>query len=941
MTETPTPSLTPTETETPTETPTLTPEPLPGATETATELLTATESPTPVLTETPTASGTTTETLTPTASATFTPTATALPSGPLGPQFADTFDDPAYTAAHWALGPGWMAVPYDSGLALGIMGGETPVTWLHTASAAAANIRVLFSAGEFRLSALQSEAGAYTAALDAAGRVTLYRNEAALATAETGTLPAGWWRELGLYAENGDLRVAVDGAVVLTALDPAPLPPGTISFAGRNLGGTALVVDDISVWLPTPAGGMISPLSVIVDEQSIYWDYNEADYGGWYSGAPATAGLWDAGSPFYVSAWLDQPLRCESQSLGTVADNIGLIGLGWNDVTVECPNGYILNSIYDLGQTRLFNHVFYRAWITWEGIGRRYGFVLYDEYFNRVYAHVPTIAGWGEQLGLHDFTDWAHTGPIAARYIQLISITGNSGSVLFDWVHLAFADSVPLTPTPSPIPEPFTVALTVESGIPYQHRQFTLTITNNTAANITDLNISLFPFTSSPDLIPFTEMEQHVPFRTPGSSQLLVNDYNHTAHQEDISINAGETWEIEFSGHSKRSGERAIDVTLVSLAQSITMTTQVSVTTELTNLDLSDYSTMIFWAIFNETSEGNEFLHDPENYQNCFQQGWTPDGGAEILWTVHRDDPIASPRCRDLLYMDVQTMLNGILNYERANSNRASPGAYQYFTINYKGSLGNQPLRSSGSYYRGEDDDPYVGSNILWMEDQCWPLASDLGITGVPAMTIGYKAVLDPNQTIIPLPEDFDREAAVIEWLQRYLACYMESGVSIDARQEWQYNFFQQVYLDSEGAISNAIEDLSAHCPVSEASNLDSYLNCDPTNGGFGRVSATGSDSRPITTPVDVCQGLTPAEVLGSNVDFLTPFRQEMAAIGSPGYPGGVFPGNGYRPAYSTFILPVVHFDRDLRNSSSYSVLSCYWGTISYPQPATPYNYPR
>jgi hypothetical protein len=230
------------------------------------------------------------------------------------------------------------------------------------------------------------------------------------------------------------------------------------------------------------------------------------------------------------------------------------------------------------------------------------------------------------------------------------------------------------------------------------------------------------------------------------------------------------------------------------------------------------------------------------------------------------------------------------------------------------------------------------------MNSECWPLGSEFGITEIqqpsifPEGTIGYKVVLDPGQTIATLPAGFNREAAVIAWLRDYLECFMGAGSGGSARYQQQYAFYQQVYLGTQSQsslIGEVIGEFTTNCPATlDPNNLDSYLNCDPANGAIGRISAAPyQGGEPIQSPVAACQGTTPADVLSSSIDFLTPFQQEMSAVGPPVY--------GYHPSQPTILLPVLVFGRDLQPSSPYSVLSCDWQVISYSRAASPYNYPR
>lgn len=275
------------------------------------------ETPTPLPTETPTAELTELptaalpETATPTETAVMTmpaetlpaPSATAAPTGtptlPAFPPepalsllFADNFD--AGQPLLWTLGEGWAFVPSENGLALGVTSSDAPVTFVHnTLEDAAVQARFHFTSGMARLSLRQSEAGSYTALLDAGGQVALYRGSQVMGAATvTPTVPDAW-RTLRLSAIGDLVRVAVDGLEVIAARDAAPLPAGTLSFA--SVGQNALVVDDVEIWW---SGNSNSTSMVILDEPT--WLY-ECDFraspGDWTS-VPIELGytsIWDAG----------------------------------------------------------------------------------------------------------------------------------------------------------------------------------------------------------------------------------------------------------------------------------------------------------------------------------------------------------------------------------------------------------------------------------------------------------------------------------------------------------------------------------------------------------------------------------------------------------------------------------------------------------------------
>jgi hypothetical protein len=65
--------------------------------------------------------------------------------------------------------------------------------------------------------------------------------------------PIEGWFQLGVTAAGGEHTVTFDGATVLTAADPDPLPSGGIAF--EVLGGATAPPEVLPTPTPAPAGG--------------------------------------------------------------------------------------------------------------------------------------------------------------------------------------------------------------------------------------------------------------------------------------------------------------------------------------------------------------------------------------------------------------------------------------------------------------------------------------------------------------------------------------------------------------------------------------------------------------------------------------------------------------------------------------------------------------
>ncbi len=229
-------SLTPTETliETPSETATLEPSTTP-TTESTAESATATSSSEP-----------TTEPSTPT----VLPTASTepLPPEPALVQYAnEAFDN--QDLSRWSLSQGWSLTPSEGGFALQTVNNSLQGIFNQPdLFEVAVQARFLVSSGSAYLTVRQSAAGSYMVALNANGQVSLYRGTNLFQAAQVSASAPGQRRTVRLSAIGSVLRVAVDGAEVIAALDTTSLPPGSVAIGGDA--DNIVIVDDFQLWLP-------------------------------------------------------------------------------------------------------------------------------------------------------------------------------------------------------------------------------------------------------------------------------------------------------------------------------------------------------------------------------------------------------------------------------------------------------------------------------------------------------------------------------------------------------------------------------------------------------------------------------------------------------------------------------------------------------------------
>lgn len=157
-----------------------------------------------------------------------------------------------------ALGPGWEATPdvtFSEG-ALRLYGGNFAMK-LGRWSDQTTHIRLRFntSMGEFLIHYCASEQGSYN--LVFLPEVILLEKgggpEDITALVETAnTLPTDAWINLEIAVQSGQHTIRVDQEILLTAVDPAPLPPGNLGF--RKFGGDSVDIDSLSL-TPAPGNG--------------------------------------------------------------------------------------------------------------------------------------------------------------------------------------------------------------------------------------------------------------------------------------------------------------------------------------------------------------------------------------------------------------------------------------------------------------------------------------------------------------------------------------------------------------------------------------------------------------------------------------------------------------------------------------------------------------
>gem|GEM_PF-2107522 len=415
----------------------------------------------------------------------------------------------------------------------------------------------------------------------------------------------------------------------------------------------------------------------------------------------------------------------------------------------------------------------------------------------------------------------------------------------------------------------------------------------------------------------------------------------------NINLEIGESTSIHLALQARRTGR--IEATYIFTSDTVSepeiRTVEIIEFVDTTRISFEDVDARlkvaIFWAIFNEASEGNFISYNSSNI-SCLQPGWTTSEGIEILDIVRFED-LNTTGCRSIEYLDAQTMINGILSYER------SPGSdhpFFYFSSNFEASLGNHPREGGTCYYDAvERGTPLYGYCDIWVRTDLWPYPADIGLEDNSIEyegRVGYQTLVDSERQ--------DRNGdAILRWLEYYLNSYMNFVEPLNDKQSSQRNFYERVYLDQDSIINHATQDLITYCPQNPPINLADtsasdtvlYRLCDPTLGALQRK---GGNVQGVTNPyninIDGCLGDnddTPLEIFAnSEINFEIPLMQHLDRLENGDLSINV---PSYAPDFNSILYPVIFFQRS--RDSEYNINGCTWTNVIYQQDLVPYNYPR
>ncbi len=159
--------------------------------------------------------------------------------------------------------PGWTLpalatfLPTPYGLALSLPP-NTPLTSPFPYGPGTITAQLYLTTGTALLYTQQSTTGGYLVTLDVSGTLTLYRTGLLLATA-TATPPTdGWW--LLSFSATSTLTLSLNGDLLISLPEPAPLPAGTLTLLGTDgllvhsltLPQTLPPTPDLALSLPQP-----------------------------------------------------------------------------------------------------------------------------------------------------------------------------------------------------------------------------------------------------------------------------------------------------------------------------------------------------------------------------------------------------------------------------------------------------------------------------------------------------------------------------------------------------------------------------------------------------------------------------------------------------------------------------------------------------------------
>ncbi len=429
-------------------------------------------------------------------------------------------------------------------------------------------------------------------------------------------------------------------------------------------------------------------------------------------------------------------------------------------------------------------------------------------------------------------------------------------------------------------------------------------LTNNTQNDMTGSSFKLSPLIMESDV--FGQPDKPLRLWQAGSGGLCCDGggTKNRVQWRGITIPAGQTLTLDLIVQARFSGPIELDYELVNGVNTNTGTAKV-MDVAITRIPFATKKirSLIFWGIFNETSEDEYFSGDAAEGLNPFYTVGDPRSKVNFLKASpycvadatspvgHRSDAVGERIGVDAGWdADVKAIshcnppdhrafyANGIINnmivWERLNTVTSGGGYDEYAYMRYFVGGNNW----GGSYEAPEAD--------LWLNTRvCDNLPYDT-----------YQEAISTR-----------KPAIIIDWLDAYLDCQL-SNTSTDPNQVKRRTYFQLAHAN----IMRHIQAETSNLATDSSSGITSML-------AFNQGHDTAHRFR---TDVANCAN-------ASQSDVLTAYGQHIQTIRTNG------------PQFPSILRPVLRadlYDRPKDGVVSY-VHSCYqWVTFVFQQPARPFK---
>jgi hypothetical protein len=474
-------------------------------------------------------------------------------------------------------------------------------------------------------------------------------------------------------------------------------------------------------------------------------------------------------------------------------------------------------------------------------------------------------------------------------------------------------------PIPSEVQVPFVpIGLDAQiplDTIPYQQVALNLRIANNTETPLNNWTLKLLDFTSESSRSDYSLTPKT--FRLVSGQGFVCCGNEEYRAQQTFTTPVAPNSDFVIGAiqvQARVSGLVPLNYEVSNNETNEKYTGTVWINVKFTRLlDIDQYerfqnvAAAIFWSIYNETSENRLLSYSPDG--GCITNGWDTNSNTpynDIQYVLHDSFETLDARCISFYDFYINTILNGVLSYER----RGQPIS-NYFITQLKGSLGNQPVEDVYVAKVGDDQrlQAQNGSNKLWLTYECWPG----GIAGQ-----SYKEVLST-----------ENDNAILSWLADYLDCMKSKWINspTNNRLAGRIDLYNLIFNQVRTQLSNR----RTFCSQWDK-NPEKYSKCDPTQGSIQLLFANypiESKIAVFTTTIDNCIVDSPWDILSLqnlNVKYIE-FMGEIAP-----------PPPNYAPNSRTILYPIIFFDFADNNNE---VVSCRFQSLAFQVGTTFEHYPR